>query len=286
MVTPTAIPRFLPSTQAPNKRRTACTAMAINSFHDAAHLPSPTSCSPAMPFFANSNSVQVNGGNFYDIAGNIDIQQQLALATSANQQHLSRAHDDSHPERTSGAERWDGTSHPSSSGVQRIVRDKGGTRHTPYSTPAICMFLLILIGLTGAATRPQIFSRITHNHENAEASLESGAWIVARTSTSSTAFSSGLGPPELHGPRIPPILDWTGYIPSVDFPRTIQEINGFPMIQCMEQAGAPPRISLRESVPSEPRTTINGGTFVNHHVDRGERGTSGPSISIETFRWN
>jgi hypothetical protein len=213
----------------------------------------------------------------------MDIQQQLSLATPAYQQHLSRAQDYSHLEGTSGLDSWDGTSHLSSSGVQRIVRDKGGTRHAPYSAPAIYMFLLVLIGLAAAAARPQIFSRITHNYEGAEASLESGAWIV---STSSTAFASGLGLPELHGPRIPPILDWTGSIPSGDFPRTIQEINGFPMIHCMEQAGAPPRVSLRESVPSEPTTTINGGTFVSHHVDRGERGTSGPHTSIETFRWN
>jgi hypothetical protein len=45
--------------------------------------------SRAMPFFANSCDVQINGGNFYDVAGSVNIEQLFnSLAIQDNQQHF------------------------------------------------------------------------------------------------------------------------------------------------------------------------------------------------------
>ncbi|KAJ7804868.1 hypothetical protein B0H14DRAFT_1610527 [Mycena olivaceomarginata] len=184
-----------------------------------------------MSFFANSHGVQINGGNFYAIAGSMNIDRQLPLAISGNQQHLPRNPDDPHPAGTSRADDVSGTSYSPPSGAQRSVRNVGGTRYHPYasgtsSRQQIASQAPKLLSFPQASTSRQIteasrsenntigsYDRETHG----ETSSESGALILTHNTTDAERFDSAFFPqrlPESHLYGVPRQVEpiGTGYV--------------------------------------------------------------------------
>ena len=88
-----------------------------------------------MPFFEHSHGVHIHGGNFYDVAGGMNVEQEpLGLAVQVNQQHLALSQDDSRlTEGTSAEDSWPDTFDEQSSGVQGSMRNTAAVRYTPYS---------------------------------------------------------------------------------------------------------------------------------------------------------
>jgi hypothetical protein len=104
--------------------------------------------SRAMTFFANSRDVQINGGNFYDVAGSVNIEQLFnSLAIQDNQQHFEQqlvgSQDDSLSVLLPSVGQ-SSTSREPAYGLHRTVRDTEGARYAPYGADA--------------SVRPQIFS--------------------------------------------------------------------------------------------------------------------------------
>ncbi|KAF8143585.1 hypothetical protein K438DRAFT_1993721 [Mycena galopus ATCC 62051] len=248
-----------------------------------------------MSFFTNSHDVQINGGNFYAVAGSINIDRQLPLAISGNQQHLPRDPDDPYPAGTSRADDLSGTSYPRASGAQRSLRNVGGTRHHPYGASGqqqIASQAPQLQSFPQASTSRQIaeaspsennsirsYKRETHG----ETSSESGALILTHNTTDAERFDSALFPQRYisnhceASPPNHPFLDAASYLSddsipyhSAEHPQNIPEANALPMTQGTEErsdeylAAFEPCIPLWEPAQYEPTTTINGGIDILH----------------------
>ncbi|KAJ6467889.1 hypothetical protein C8R45DRAFT_909692 [Mycena sanguinolenta] len=85
-----------------------------------------------MAFFDHSHGMQINGGNFYNVAGSMNVQQQLPLAAWGNQEYLPDLLGPGSAE-SSRAHGGGGIPHPSCHGVQRSILAAGSTRYEPYS---------------------------------------------------------------------------------------------------------------------------------------------------------
>ncbi|KAF7378246.1 NACHT domain-containing protein [Mycena sanguinolenta] len=85
-----------------------------------------------MAFFEQSHGMQINGGNFYNVAGSMNVQQQFPVATLGSQQYLPQLRGPSGT-GTSGAQGSGGIPQPSIHGVQRSIQAAGSTRYQPYN---------------------------------------------------------------------------------------------------------------------------------------------------------
>ncbi|KAF7364390.1 NACHT domain-containing protein [Mycena sanguinolenta] len=85
-----------------------------------------------MAFFENSHGMQINGGNFYNIAGGMNVQQQLPFAIPENQRCLPHPTHDSRP--TEPFRAYGPGVMASISGVRRSVWEAGSNRHRPYDS--------------------------------------------------------------------------------------------------------------------------------------------------------
>ncbi|KAF7364354.1 NACHT domain-containing protein [Mycena sanguinolenta] len=222
-----------------------------------APLPSSAATTGTMAFFESSHNFQINGGFFYNVAGNMSVAvdhghgQRLGVPLATYMPGLNypqedldfihaygRAQQDSHLGGTSGtggAEIW---------GVQRNARyAKSNSRHHPY----------------GTSGRPRLRQLRTE--------VQFMAQPRSPTDSSTLAVSfSGLNFEEID--KI--ISDTTGHTDSSDESslESLESQNDFELASSF-----PFTFPFAKPVPNQPTTTINGGTFVSNDTRReGERG--------------
>lgn len=233
----------------------------------------------SMSFFERSSGFQVNGGNFYNVAGDMNIERPV-------EDSCTRSSD------------------VRVSGIQRS--DTGSVRYTPYSTVG---FVFLYHGYThvflGNSTRPWGQSSAhacSRREEHAEASSTSGTFIASPTTESWLTTFDYISLPEhipesqlpettvslypdseqffsLTSPPIPINPNFYTLDRAISYPPTDigLQINGFPSRHTdlyTERLGIYlPHEYVQPTKYIQPTTTINGGIFVGH-TRSGEKGMS------------
>ncbi|KAF7378247.1 NACHT domain-containing protein [Mycena sanguinolenta] len=87
-----------------------------------------------MAFFENGQGMHINGGTFYNVAGTMNVQQQIPVATLGNQQYWPLTPSNSRSAAgTSRAREGAEISRPSIHGGRRCILAPENTRYEPYS---------------------------------------------------------------------------------------------------------------------------------------------------------
>ncbi|KAF8145550.1 hypothetical protein K438DRAFT_1991735 [Mycena galopus ATCC 62051] len=241
-----------------------------------------------MSLFAHNQGFQIHGGNFYNVAGGLNIECPLPLPVTGDPAHSAGVQEDWGLDGTTAPSPI-GIPHSPTSGVHRNTQERSGARHHPYSTSG----------------RPQID---WHPPEPAELPEERmseqindvGLWETENTpSPSGTLISveKAMNLSREIGREIPRKSAGIGYLlnsvsdsrldaasslrnngvrcDSSEPPERIDEATGLgstrgPVRHSYESV-PPPHPSLQLG-PYEMTTTITGGTFVSNNIHRGERG--------------
>ncbi|KAJ6598338.1 hypothetical protein DFH09DRAFT_1131551 [Mycena vulgaris] len=210
-----------------------------------------------MPLFASSSGVQINGGNFYDIAGNMNLQSAQPAIESESRRAIEFPSPlaDVTGRLLSGPERWN--------------RHMGAARVLPYDN----------------SHRPRIMgslgSRSAHHEDQHESTLPFNP--PSQTSPFTHAHNPGHSHFNHRSPReaIHAVIeDHPTHYGSRRSPAGNHPVGPFPT----ELRGQTPLDSAVSVVdppvfpwnnpPHEPRTRINGGTFISGNVNHlnGETG--------------
>ncbi|KAJ7097701.1 hypothetical protein C8R44DRAFT_859847 [Mycena epipterygia] len=207
---------------------------------------------PSMPLFASSSGVQINGGNFYDVAGDMNVQSSEHLGHDIGAlRHGTRPSQDSDRQL---------------SGTESEGRHMGDAKMLPYNI----------------SRRPQI---TTYSNGSSMADDHSESTAMATAYLPSVTIPAQLDS-QVH---LPPVVDPPT---SQDSATRLHQFFGGPYRSTDSGVQGTPNIvpasvlwtpdltvashSPWEHIPPEPRTNISGGTFiggnVNHIERRGEPG--------------
>ncbi|KAF7378245.1 NACHT domain-containing protein [Mycena sanguinolenta] len=129
-----------------------------------------------MAFFEQSHGMQINGGNFYNVAGSMNIQQQFPVATLGSRQYLPPLRGPTGTV-TSGAQGSGGIPQASTHGVQRSIQAAGSTRYQPYNASGQRQ-------ITSGPHQPQVsqFESNPTSYENSlgsDASTDNEHWVMS-----------------------------------------------------------------------------------------------------------
>ncbi|KAJ7489271.1 hypothetical protein FB451DRAFT_1080788 [Mycena latifolia] len=221
-----------------------------------------------MPFFSSSSEVQVNGGNFYDIAGDINVRSARPVGSTQSANRLL-----SGPDRR---DRHTGRSARLPYNVSRRPQIVGCSDELHGPIPTSAMTEIGLLPSSSEANR-QSFSRLELESQQSSAQDHHTNWrndpylgpstyrypsvlrSISEETVSENPHPSQYPPGDLDPPH--------ERIHSLTFPG---DLGGPPNVLIGSATGA------RDSRQPEPKTSINGGTFisgnVNHIQRRGETG--------------
>ncbi|KAF8145688.1 hypothetical protein K438DRAFT_1690195, partial [Mycena galopus ATCC 62051] len=261
-----------------------------------------------MSFFAHNHGFQIQGGNFYNVAGGFNIECPLSLAITGDPAHSAGVQEDWSLERTTRLNPT-GIPQPPMFGAQRSDRDRSGVRHHPYSAsgrPQIPWNPPELAVFPEEWTSPQINnvgsleSENTNRHRKGYEAMPLSLGTLISTDKprgSSTSYLAHLpsSSRNTHREGIPRHL--TGidhFLDSVADPcfgsisllgvecnsTEPQGVHGANALTAIRGSGSENQVlecipSRRDfAPPAEPGlyTTITGGTFVSNNIHRGERG--------------